>query len=64
MNNQDLQAEVLALRRQRRELLEMIYSAAVGQVAMGYSVDAEGLAIIAHSITGIDAAEVLKEPEL
>jgi hypothetical protein len=62
--NADLRAEVLALRGQRRELLEMIYNAAVGQVAMGYSVDAEGLARSAYSITGLDAAEVLKEPEL
>ena len=59
--NADLRAEVLALRGQRRELLEMIYNAAVGQ---GYGVDADWLAASAHSITGLDAAEVLKEPEL
>jgi hypothetical protein len=59
-SNADLRAEVLALRGQRRELLEMIYNAAVE----GYGVDADWLAASAHSITGLDAAEILKEPEL
>lgn len=51
--NADLHAEILELRQHRRELLELIYNSAVGQVAMGYSVDAESLAQSAYSITGI-----------
>lgn len=51
--NTELQEEILELRRHRRELLELIYNSAVGQVAMGYSVCAEALAQSAYSITGI-----------
>ena len=51
--NTDFRAEILELRQHRRELLELIYNSAVGQVAMGYSVDAESLAQSAYSITGI-----------
>lgn len=51
--NADLRAEILELRQHRRGLLELIYNSAVGQVAMGYSVDAESMAQSAYSITGI-----------
>ena len=42
----------------RNELLSLIYNSAIGQVAMGYSVDAEVRAQAAFSIAGIDAERV------
>ena len=51
-------AQNAELAAHRNELLSLIYNSAIGQVAMGYSVDAEALAQAAFSITGIDAERV------
>jgi hypothetical protein len=56
-----LVAQVELLRRHRRELLDLIYNNAIGQVAMSYSIDGEAMAKHAFSITGIDAASTAKE---
>ena len=49
-------AQVEVLQAHRKELLDLIYNCAIGQVAMSHVVDAESLAQSAYSITGIDAA--------
>lgn len=56
-----LAAQVEALKVHRKELLDLIYNCAIGQVAMSYVVDAESLAQSAYSITGIDAASNRKQ---
>lgn len=54
----ELVAQVELLAVHRHELLDLIYNNAIGQVAMGYSIDGEGVAKHAYAITGIDAASV------
>ncbi len=51
----DLVRQLEEVKRHRKELLDLIYNCAIGQVAMGYVVDAESLAQSAYSITGITA---------
>ena len=51
-----LAAQVEQLKAHRKELLDLIYNCAIGQVAMNHVVDAESLAQSAYAITRIDAA--------
>jgi hypothetical protein len=56
-----LAAQVEVLQQHRRELLDLIYNNAIGQVAMSYPIDGEAMAKHAFSITGIDATSTAKE---
>jgi len=54
-NNFDLIAE---LSRDQNELLSLIYNAAIGEVAMGYSTEIKDIASEAYKITGVNAEQL------
>ena len=50
--------EVDGLKDQVRQLLELIYSSAEGEICMGYKSDIESIARAAHQITGLNANQI------
>ena len=55
--NYKLQKRIAELEKAQNQLLSLIYNSAVGNVAMGYPVDIEGIASEAYEITGINAEQ-------
>ena len=51
-------AEIIKLREQIQGVVNLIYNAAVGKLAMDVNVDIESIAQSAYSITGINAEKV------
>lgn len=46
------------LEQAQNQLLSLIYNSAVGNVAMGYPVDIEGIASEAYGITGVSSEQI------
>lgn len=49
---------IVALEKSQNQLLSLIYNSAVGNVAMGYPVDIEGIASEAYGITGVSSEQI------
>ena len=54
----ELKERIAALEKAQNQLLSLIYNCAVGNVAMGYPVDIEGIASEAYEITGVNAEQI------
>lgn len=53
-----LEQRIKELGQERVELLSVVYNHCVGDVAMGYRIDAESLGQDIYSITGLNAEQV------
>ena len=55
---ESLEKHIKELEQERFELLSVVYNHCVGDVAMGYRIDAESLGQDIYSITGLNAEQV------
>ena len=55
MTNTEINKRIAELESQIKSINEYVYNIAIGEVTMGYRIDASDLAAFIYEVTGIDA---------